>query len=161
MGSVSTVAAFLDALRAALIVRAGLAGVNVYSGPVSLEDMGEESIILGAPGAIEGEYKYIVGTPQDRVDESYTIPGGIWIVKTGGGETRIKAARDRALALLEEIHDQLAGYTSRVDRAAALGADRAFITGWEMEQFIGPEGEKARDCRIKFTITCNGSFTPA
>lgn len=161
MGSVTTAAAFLDGLRAALIVRVGLAGVNVYTGPVSLEDMGEESIILGAPGMISNEYTYGVGTPQDRVDEAYRIPGGIWVVRAGGGETRIKAVRDRALALLEQVHDQLASYTSRVDRAAALGADRAFIDSWEMGQFIGPEGERSRDCRIKFTIACSGSFTPS
>ena len=161
MGAVTTVGAFLDGLRAALVVRAGLVGVNVYSGPVSIDDLGVESIILGAPGDISATYEYNIGTPRDRVDEEYTIPCGIWIVVHGGGETRIKAARDRALALIDEVHDQLASYTNRVDRSAAIGADRAFITSWDMEQMIGFEGSSARDCRIRFTITCNASFTPA
>ena len=161
MGSVTTIGTFLDAFRMALTERAGLANVNIYTAYVSDEDMGAESIVLSW-GDPEADYDYTVGTAQDKVGEEFEVPCRIWVTRHGAAESDIKAARDRALALIEEVHDQLAvAYTNRVDRSSALGVDTAFIDNWRLEQRMGGSGDVGRDCRLFFTIRCKARFTPA
>ncbi|MBU0630998.1 MAG: hypothetical protein KKC80_08855, partial [Candidatus Margulisbacteria bacterium] len=52
--STSQVGTVIDAIRAALILRANLSGVNVFSGPVSHEEAGEECIAFGDMRLVDG-----------------------------------------------------------------------------------------------------------
>jgi hypothetical protein len=157
MGAVSTCPAFLDALRAALVLRAGLSGVNIFTAGVDQQSAGTEHILLGLE-AIEtdGEYETM---PMAEVSEEYDVDGFSWVQKPGAGETVIKAARDRAFALLEEVSDYLTSVnTSTAATVAALGVDDARLTGWKLEQF---PMDGTRDARLTFTIHVQARFLPA
>lgn len=156
MASVTSVGTFLDKFRDALASRAGLSGVNIYTAPVDYVSLGPESILFAFEAA-SSDYEYYF--PPRQVDETYQVKGGIWIVKTGAGESVIKEARDRALALLEEVQDQLAVSSATTALSlAALGVDDARITSWTIEQYAIDGG---RDCRVSFTVECRAKFTPA
>ena len=156
MASVSTCGDFLDALRAALVARAGLSGVAVYTGPVSAEALGAECIVL-ATEAESGDVEQPLMGGLEHFEE-YSVGGFIWVNKPGAGETVIASARDRAFDILEEVHDYLASLTSTAATVSALGVDRADLRGWTLEQFAEP-GE--RHCMLKFSIDVRGRFTPA
>ena len=94
----------LDAIRAALILRANLSGVNVFSGPVSWEEAGVECIALGDARLDEEE----MAMGGNRLEE-WDVDGEIltqrpWQTTT---ETTIKAARDRTLALFAEVETHI------------------------------------------------------
>lgn len=98
----STVPAVLDALKALLDPRAGLAGVTVTTAP-SGEPVPMESIqLFGTAGDQEWA---AIGNRRRR--ESYTIRGGIFIIKGGAGSAVWDAARERAYALLAELEDAI------------------------------------------------------
>jgi hypothetical protein len=98
--SVDVVATVLDAICAALPDRAGLAGVNVYSAPVSTDDAGTEYIVFGNP-----KLETVRGGAAGYRAETWRVEGELraWKPWAGSIELTIKAARDRALALFGEL----------------------------------------------------------
>lgn len=103
--SVSQIGTVLDSIRAGLVERAGLAGVNVFSGPVSLEEAGLE--------AIEHEDATLVSNEPFAMDgsilETWDVRGGLvgWASWQGDTETTIEAARDRALEMFGEVESYI------------------------------------------------------
>jgi hypothetical protein len=153
MGAVTTVPALLDALVAALAPLPGLAGVNVFSGPIAdPKEEGVEFIKLGTD-EIEAEYTYRIGTPMQIATEEYEVPGVLLGVVSGTGETGIKAARDRAYALLGEVHD----YLKANDTVGGAVRD-ARIVRHRAKQFI--YDDKQRCTEIAFWIRVQAEFTP-
>ena len=157
MGAVSTLPAFCDAIVAALKLRAGLAGVNVYSGPVDDLSAGQEAIVLGVEMiSAENEYPQM---PMLEAWEQFDVTGWTWVSKPGAGETVIKTARDRAFAILEELVDYLASVnTSTAATVAALGVDDARVMSWRLTQFIG---DGSRDAKLEYTVHVKAHYTPA
>lgn len=98
----STVPALLTALKAALDVRAGLAGVVVTTAP-SGEPLPYESIQWF--GTNEDQSWAALGNR--RRSETYTLRGGIFCQQRGGGDTVWDAVRTRAYAILAELEDEL------------------------------------------------------
>ena len=157
MATATTLGDFLDKLRTNLTVLPAMAGVAVYTGPVDHLSIGAEAVVF-AVEAESNEYSYRT-LPAVEVFEQYEVTGRIWIVKAGGGEDIIKAARDRALALLGVVGVELAAHNSPTTATqAAFGVDDARISGWTLEQFVIDGG---RDCRISFTIRAKATFNPA
>jgi hypothetical protein len=153
MGAVSTVPAFLTALRTALGTATGVA---VYSAPVDAALMGEASVILATENVV-AEYEYET-MPRTQVHEAYAVDGFIWISKPGAGETAIAAARDRAYAILEAVHDYVAGLVGKTETQAALGVDHVKVTGHSLEQFAS---DAERHVFLRFTIEADAYFDPA
>ena len=157
MGTVATLPTFCDSIVAALKLRAGLAGVNVYSGPVDDLSAGKEAIVFGVE-MISAENTFET-MPQVECWEAFDVTGWTWVSKPGAGETAIKTARDRAFAILEELVDYLASVnTSTAATQAALGVDDARVTAWRLTQFFG---DGTRDCKLEYTVTVLGHFLPA
>jgi hypothetical protein len=157
--TVTSLDAFLTATRTGLMARAGLAGVNVFSGPI-LDDKerGEEYILLGgrstAPFEVDATYEYSVGTPQQLAEESYDVPCELLGIVTGSGETGIVAARQRGLTLLAEVHS----WFKANDTAGGIVRD-CRISGYKATQLIFDD---ARRClKVEFTVAVTAMFTPA
>ena len=156
MASVSTCGDFLDALRAALVARAGLSGVAVYTGPVSAEALGAECIVLATEAESGDVGQPLMGGLEHF--ENYPVDGEIWVTYPGAGETSIAGARDLAFDILEEVYDYMAGLTSTAATIAAVTVDKVDLSGWTLAQW--PE-QGERHCRLKFSIEARGRFTPA
>lgn len=157
MGAVTTVGTFLDNLRTNLTALAGMSGVAVYTGPVDHLSIGQEAVVFAVEKTTASDAYNTL--PREEVFESYPVGGRIWVVKPGGGEDAIKAARDRALALLALVAGELKAHNAPTTATqAAFGVDDARITSWSLEQFVIDGG---RDCRIEFTIAVKATFTPA
>ena len=156
MGAVTTVPAFLSALRTKLAALGGLSGVAIFTGPVDEVSMGKKSIIL-AYEPVEATYEY---QTMGRVEayEEYTVPGFVWVSVPGAGETQIAAARTSAYAILEAVHDYVATLTDKATTQAAVGVDHVLVTGHSIEQFAA-DGE--RHLFLKFTVAVDAYFTPA
>ena len=157
MGAVATLPAFLDAMVAALKLRAGLSGVNVYSGPVDDLSAGQEAIVFGVEMvSAENEYPQM---PMLEAWEQFDVTGWTWVSKPGAGEAAIKTARDRAFAILEELVDYLATVnTTTAATVSALGVDDARVTGWKLTQFFG---DGTRDAKVEYTVHVKAHYTPA
>ena len=165
MGDVSTIGAFLDKLAGLLQDRQGLRGVAVYTAQVADPALlGAEHIVL-AVEPIDDEYQYLVGTPQQRIDERYQVDcyciSAAAIPPTKTEADTIKTARDRTLAILKEVYDQLReSNVTTVVTEGALGVNDARITRLKMTQAINDE-PFARICEVRFTIRVKATFTPA
>ena len=111
VGTQTCLDTFLTAVRTGLVARAGLAGVNVYTGPIVDEkELGNEYIMLGwgsSNSPVSAQYYYVIGTPEYMVSESLDVPCELLGVETGVGETGIISARQRGLAILNEVHQWL------------------------------------------------------
>ena len=153
MGAVSTVPAFLDALVTALGTATGLA---VFSAPVDEVSMGTASVVL-CPETVTVEYDYQT-MPRTQVYEVYAVQGFVWVSEPGAGETVIKAARDAAYDILEDVHDYIAGLVGKTETQAALGVDHVKVTGHSLEQFASDDG---RHVFLRFTIEADAYFDPA
>ena len=149
MATASSLGAFLDALRDALGERHGLTGVRVFTGPVGEKDIGAENIVLaGEETGVDQDYPTV---PQRESFESYDVVGSIWIVKQGGGESAIKAARDRALEILTEVQSEC------IANDTMTGTVRdVLLVSFTMTQFAL---DAARDCRIAFTLRVQAHYT--
>jgi hypothetical protein len=149
MATASSIGTFLDAVRAALLLRAGLSGVHVFTGPVDNLSIGTEAIVFAVDSTeVQQDYPTV---PQREAFETYAVEGRIWIVKQGAGETAIKAARDRALAIMNEV--QSACIT---DKTMSGSVRDLKLTSYKLEQFPIDGG---RDCRIAFTIDVQAHYT--
>lgn len=150
----------LDALVAALQLRAGLAGVNVYSAPVTPEDLGTEAIELAEEVPIEQEPAAMASTD---IEESFTVKGSILcFAPMAPGASRVatinaaaKVARDRACAILEEVTDELSG-----NRTVTGTVRDASISGVTVHQGLAPEGQLGRVCWVQFDISAEAHTTP-
>lgn len=146
--STSAIGTIKDALVAALKLRANLAGVNIFSGFVGVEEAGVECIALEDARLVE-----VAAAMGGNRIETWEIDGEVAAVKpwTGGTtELTIKAARDRAVALLAEIETHLNDtYAGELPSAQLIGA--------ELSDLIGAEG---RVCVISFTLSMQQMKNP-
>ena len=144
----SQIAATLDTLRAALVDVTALAGVNIFSAPVTLEESGTECVEFGDPNLSEE----VSGMGGGRKETWKVGHCNVWVVQSWQGttETTIKAARDRALAIFAavetHINDTYTGSYPDVE-----------ITGGELLQRPGNDG---RGCYLGFTLTIKNQKNP-
>lgn len=138
--STSAIGTVLDALRAALILRANLTGVQVYSAAVSLEEAGLESIEFGDAELVEEELA-MGGSKLETWDVECALVGQAkpW---QGDTEATIKAARDRALALFAEVE-------THVNDTYTGTYPHVVVAAGKLESGYGPE---TRACRLTFTL---------
>ncbi len=148
MASTCTIPLALDTITAGLKLRTGLIGVKVFSGPVTQDDAGLECIAFGDVHGTE-DPEAMVG----EREEDYVIEGTLLAVKSGAGETVIKAARDRAFAIYAEIEAYLNDDNTLGGRV--LDAEPARVP--DVEQVIQPEG---RECYLDFGIRVRAIKNP-
>jgi hypothetical protein len=146
--STSAIGTVLDAIRAALIIRANLAGVNVFTGTVSHEEAGTECIAFGG-----GRLTEIAAAMGGHRLETWEVDGEIRVVSqtwAGTTETSAKAARDRTLALFAELETHLNDtYTGAMPDVCVSSA--------EMSNEYGPD---YRFCSLRFGLTVSGLKNP-
>lgn len=145
--STSAIGTTLDAIRAGLVLRDGLAGVNVFSGPVAYEEAGLECIAMG--DAVLTEVAFAMGGARE---ETWTVHAETYVLKPWAGDTEltIASARDRALALWAEVESYLNDtYTGSLPDAS--------MESGEMEQGFGPDG---RWCRLRFDFRVTAVKNP-
>jgi hypothetical protein len=158
--STTTLPAFMDALVTALQARIGLAGVNIYSGPVAPEDLGSEGIEFAEEVSVEQTRAAMNSTDQE---ETYTVGGSILVAKSFGASTSAvatinvaaKAARDRVAAILEEVTDQLATSDTMTGTVRDVR-----IASQTWRQGMAPEGQLGRVCWCEFTMEVTAHVTP-
>lgn len=141
----TTVSPFLSGLCDALKLRSGLAGVAIFSGPVSDETGGNEAIEFSE---VQNQIDwYALGRKARK--ETYTVTGWTLVVKYGKDEEQtIRDARDRAFALLDEVN------TCLVDDPTVGGiVTTCGITAFDLGQVITGKNTNARGAAIAFTIT--------
>ena len=134
-----TVGEFKDQLRTSLKARGGLAGVEVYDYEVNADDLDREAIVLGD---WSGTDQPITQGPGGTYAEEYDVDGRII---TYAPDTA-KAARDRGLAIMKEIKDQL-------DADHTVNAKVFFATFGGMT--AGREdiwSEQGRRCELEFVL---------
>jgi len=157
---VSTFPDFIDALVAALQLRAGLAGVSIYSGPVTPEDLGQESIELAEDVEIEQSRASMGST---EMEESYSVPGSILVAAPIAPKsdmattinTATKAVRDRAFAILHEVVDELAGNDEMTNTVRDVVMERL-----SFHQGAAPEGQLGRIAWVEFSMKVEARVTP-
>ncbi len=145
--STSTISSVLDAIRAALVARGGLTGVQVFSAPVSYEEAGLECVAFGA-----GELTEIAATMGGNREETWRVDGEVRVEKGWQGTTEqtISAARGRAI----EIFAELEAYLNDTYQGSLPDVD---LVSARMEQSIGQVG---RVCQILFTIEVEAIKNP-
>jgi hypothetical protein len=133
-----SIGAYKDALAAALELRAGLSGVTVYAAEVHTGDLKREAVVLGN---WTHTFEQITQGPAGTYEEVYSIE--CQIVSERPDSTT--AARDRALAIMEEVQAEL-------DEDHTVGG-----IVWD-SQYSGHTGEETYDaeggrrCVLQFTI---------
>jgi hypothetical protein len=140
----TTVPAFLDALKAQLEARAGLANVGIYTSPQSEEVT--ESIEFGY--RITGTQGWAALGQRRRGDE-YVVTGIIWKAADGAGEADAKVARDWVYDAFGELEEQLR--TDPWVNNAVTGDTGAQITRADFNQWYG---DRQRIARMEFDISC-------
>ena len=143
----STVPAFLDAFKAALEARAGLAGVQVSTAPLGA-DSKPESIQMGdVPGTSPWG---AVGAK--RRNERYTVACAIWKQESGAGEAKAKAERDRVFAIFAEVEKAVVGNPNlgQVVHQLTFGE-------WTLEQGVNPQ---SRWAQLTFEIEVEAILRP-
>ena len=150
--STCTLPAFLDATYTALHNRAGLASVNVFTCPVDPAQLGKEAIEL-ADSVEVTQARASLGS--DDLEESYDVKGSVLVFAQGTSNAAAKVARDRALAILEEVTDEIAGNETMTSTVRDVT-----ITGQTWTQGYAPEGQLGRFCRVEFTLACEAHVTP-
>jgi len=153
----TTLPTFLDALRAALANRAGLAGVSVFTCPVAPDDLGKQAIEIANEVEIEQHRLSLSAT---TLDEEYPVPGAIIVYRTAKQGTQAinsaaKLARDRADAIMEEVVDEI----TTNDTMSGTVRD-VTITMQRWTQGMAPENRLGRFCRVEFTLTVTACVTP-
>lgn len=98
----TSVPAFLDALKAQLEARAGLADVGIYTSPQNEEVT--ESIEFGY--RIAGTQGWAALGQRARNDD-YAVTGIIWKAADGAGEATAKEARDWVYTTFGELEEAL------------------------------------------------------
>lgn len=120
-----------------------LEGVAVRSAPALRADAStREAIELWETEADE-DWR-LLGTR--RREEKYRIHGGIYAIRQGNTEAVIRAVRDRAIAIYDELRDTLA---DDIDLAGAVRTS-ALVRGQVRQDFT----DTGRWCLIEFWIEC-------
>ena len=140
---------YLDALVANLSRRTGLTGVGVFSGWVG-PDGGLRSIQFESVDSTDDWG--LIGNR--RLDEAVTITGFIWAQAPGAGEASIKAARDAAEAIWNELLDELVMNPSQ---GVAEVLTNARVASMSEENAVN--ADKQRVCRITFTVAVTAQIT--
>jgi hypothetical protein len=140
----TTVPAFLDALKAQLEAREGLAGVGIYTSPQNEEVT--ESIEFGY--RIAGTQGWAALGQRARNDD-YTVTGIIWKAVDGAGEADAKTARDWVYDTFGELEEQLR--TDPYVNQSVTGNTGAQITRADFNQWYD---DRKRMARMEFDITC-------
>ena len=144
----STLGSFLDALKAQLVARGDLAGVNILTAPADREIKGLEFILLAAD-----QVELDVTWPRagGKIDEEeYTIPCVIQVFGPGasdatGDETAAQTVRNRALTLLSTVAN-----TVGLDWRMSSTVEDSECRGGTVKQGIGDSGQRV--CEVKFDI---------
>ena len=138
--STSALGTVLDALCAGWAARPGMSGVNVFTGPVTVEEAGLECIALG-----DAELTEVVAAMGGSRQESWDVQGELRVIKPwqGDTETTIAATRDRSLELFAEIETYIN------DTYLGELPDVEIVSG-EMRPDFNPDG---RACSLLFTLT--------
>src|SRR5690348_3817078 len=139
-----TASTYLSTLCDKLTARPGLAGVNVSSGPLTNETGGSEAIEFGE--VLNTIDWYALGRKARK--ETYTVSGWIFKVEYGGSEAVIRATRDRAFAILDEVNDCLVTDPTVNGVVTTCG-----ITNVTLSQVITGKNTNARGAAINFTVT--------
>lgn len=100
----STMASVITAAQQALRGRGGLAGVTVASGPRALKDLGMEWIVLAV--TVELTQRFAAASSRYK-EERYTLRNTLHTEAPGADETLMAAVRDRGVALLAEVEDEV------------------------------------------------------
>ena len=135
-----TIGTILDALRTQLDARGGLSGVTVSTGPTG--DPPPESIEF-SDVEIDDDY-FGMGNPPSKL-ATYTISGQVFVRRPGKGEDAIKLARDRAVAIIEEVRDEVTG-----DITVGASTLHAKFSTASMRQ--GVTDPPSRTCAFDFTV---------
>ena len=139
----SGVHAWINALADALALRANLISWNVLitTGFVSDTDR-RDAIVVG--DFIQGEQEWSM-LGNRRRDERFRVSGAIWVTRAGKGDTVIRAARERAIAILAEIEDEL-----RVSPTVTATVKVAALTRYEVDQGVSSDG---RWCEVDWEVS--------
>jgi hypothetical protein len=137
--------AWVDALRASLTDRlaaAGEDGVQVSTGPLTESEMEPELIAVLRVRATEGQATMGGGGDGTNVrnEEEYVVEGAIRtteLVGEDGTEEAIKAARDRAVAILGHLEAEV---RTTPNQAGSPGFRSATVTKKELDQLVSPDG---------------------
>lgn len=145
MAFATKIGPYLDALVAHLSARIGLDGVTVTSGWVGPAGGLKSIQLTDATTAYEHAQ-----LGQRRKRELVTVRGFVWGVAPGAGETAIKASRDQAEAILNELMDELGTNPSQgIDHAQS----DALLSSREDEWSVTAKGERATRITFEFTVT--------
>jgi hypothetical protein len=131
-----TVSDWKAAFKTQLEARGGLAGVEVYDHEVAVPDRAREFIIIG--DWEQDDTHFAMG---GRFEETVDITGRVVARKPDTA----KAARDRALAILKEVKDQLVADAGTNNTAK----DAHFRRARGEERIWADSG---RECEIEFTV---------
>ena len=138
-----TAGAFKDALQTQLEARGGLSGVTIHDAETNTEDLKREHVVLGD---WTGTDDYLtLGT---TYDETYIVDGRV-IVRAPDSA---KAARDRAIAILKEVKDQLI-----TDPTVNATVFEARFSGYSGTEDIWQD--QGRTCECEFTIDVEAHHT--
>jgi hypothetical protein len=147
---------FLDNLKANLDIRlaalavtlddATLAEVVVSTAGLRIDEAFESIEFDSA--TIETDWAAIGNRPRE---ERTTVTGLVWVVKPGAGEETIKAARDRAILLLDVLAQELRANFGqwRTSQQADSAVRKSALKSLELTQGALESG---RIARIAFTI---------
>lgn len=138
---------FIETLTAQLLLRAGLADVQVISGPIDLDTATKRDIIQ-LFGTEMTETFAAIGNK--RHEETYTLEGELIVVRPPAGETGIQEVRDRAKAIFGELETELRtnhkmNGTVKWCRLSSVAIAQGY-------------GDKGRICVVSFTITAFASL---
>ena len=119
-----TVSDWKAAFKADLEGRVGLTGVTIYDSEESTADLAREHVVIGD---FEVDYEFISLRVQS---ERYAVTGRVSVIKPGSA----KAARDRVLALLDEVKSQIDS-----DREASASVWDSRFVRYSVEERIAPD----------------------
>jgi len=150
MGARTTQAAALSHLCDLLQARPGLAEVAVVSGEFPLGFHGDSDVIeLWGTVAEPQQFMSLGGR---STDEIYQLHGGVYCWRQGADEGAVRASRDAAAAVVDELLLAL-----RADPSLA-GAVR--VTGWANTGFVQGFDENGRFTLVEFYLRCEARLGP-
>lgn len=141
---------YLDALVANLSARVGLTGVGVFSGWVG-DDGGLKSIqLVSATTAYDWS-----SIGRGRHQEDTLVTGFIWIKTQGAGEPAIKASRDLAFSIWDELVSEL-----RDNPSQGISEVESKVLPSSRDDDWAVTADGMRATRISFTLGVTFQITP-
>jgi len=145
---------FLDHLVDALRSRSRLSGVNIFSCPVSPEDLGLEGIEFAEEVTVE---QTLAAMGSTVIAETYSVPGSLLVAASTsklGINASAKAARDRCAAILAEIVAELG---SNDTMTASVQDVQIASQNWHQGMRPDPP---ARVVWVEFSLAVKARVTP-